>query len=173
MTSIIQFILGLIILIAGRKLYWLFVGIVGFMLGISLATMFFASESELARLAIALIVGVIGAVLAQFVQRLAVGLAGFIAGGYVLVSIFEFLGGVISVPGAPAYWVLFSIGGLVGGLLVAALFDWALIVLSSLAGASLMVQAFIQPGWVQLFIYVLLLVLGIGLQGAGLRRERS
>jgi hypothetical protein len=173
MTSIIQSILGLVLLIAGRKLYWLFVGIVGFMLGINLATLLFAGESELARLAIALIVGVIGAVLAQFVQRLAVGLAGFISGGYILVSVFEFLGGVISVPGMPAYWVLFGIGGLIGAVLVAVLFDWALIVLSSLAGAGLVVQILAQQGWVQVFVYIVLIILGIVLQGMGLRKERG
>ena len=173
MTSIIQSILGLVLLIAGRKLYWLFVGIVGFMLGINLTTLLFAGESELARLAIALIVGVIGAVLAQFVQRLAVGLAGFISGGYILVSVFEFLGGVISVPGMPAYWVLFGIGGLIGAVLVAVLFDWALIVLSSLAGAGLVVQILAQQGWVQVFVYIVLIILGIVLQGMGLRKERG
>jgi hypothetical protein len=169
MITIIRLLLGLTILTSGRKLYWLFVGIVGFVLGMTLATLFFASESEFVYLAIALVSGVIGIVLSLLVQRLAVGLAGFIAGGYILTSLLEVLGLVISWP----YWILFLIGGLVGVVFVTWLFDWALIVMSSLAGAGLVVQSFALQEWINIFLFIFLFVMGVGFQRSVMKREQT
>lgn len=169
MIAIVRLVLGLIILTSGRKLYWLFVGIVGFMLGISLSMLFFASESEIVHIAIALVVGVIGAVLALLLQRFAVGLAGFLAGGYILVNLFDVLGLAVNWP----FWILFVIGGVVSAVLVSILFDWALIFLSSWAGASLIVQSFAFADWFSIFLYIFLFVVGISLQSSVLRREKA
>jgi hypothetical protein len=173
MTYIVRLLLGFALLTSGRKLYWLFVGIVGFMLGLSLAGLFFTVESEMVHLAIGLVAGVIGAVFALLLQRIAVALAGFISGGYILISLFDVLGWAVKGQYLPANWILFLIGGLIGAVLVALLFDWALILLSSLAGASLIVQTFEFTEWAQIFLFVFILVVGVGLQLATLRKENS
>jgi hypothetical protein len=165
MTTFVNALLGLALLTTGRKLYWLFVGVVGFVLGITLSKLFFPTESELALVAIALVAGVLGAVLAFFLQRLAVGVAGFAAGGYLLEGALETL--EIGIP----EWIVFLIGGIVGVVLVVALFDWALIILSSLMGASMLANIIPSEGWLLTLIFVGLSIAGIGMQVTSMRAE--
>ena len=165
MTTIIQIILGVATLLAGRKLFWLFVGVIGFAVGIGLATQFFSGESEIALLAIALVAGIIGSLLAVFLQRLAVGAAGFLAGGYITLSLISLLSLKLPMPS----WIPFIIGGVLGAVLVAVMFDWALIILSSLLGADLLVQAMRAGQLLGIALFVILFLVGLGIQ-AGVRR---
>jgi hypothetical protein len=169
MMTIIRAVLGAALLLTGRKLYWLFVGVIGFVLGFSLASMAFQSESEWVVLAIALTVGVLAAVLAGFVQRLAVGLAGFLAGGMILTTLFNLLDFNQAMP----VWLLFIIGGILGVILVAVLFDWALILLSSLAGADLIVNALEVKEWLGVLLFLALFVIGVSVQAATLRKKST
>lgn len=57
------------------------------------------------------------------VQRIAIGVVGFLAGALIAIS----LAGVLSVERGLWYWVAPVVGGLIGALLLATLFDWALI----------------------------------------------
>lgn len=114
MTSIVQFILGGALLIAGRKLFWLFVGAVGFVVGMTLATMFVASDSEVLKLIIALIAGALGAGLALAMQSLAVGLAGFLAGGYGVLTLLNLMDWNLG----NLQWLLVIVGGVFGAILV-------------------------------------------------------
>lgn len=166
MIKIIYALFGLALLTAGRKLYWLFVGVVGFVVGISLSKLLFKSESQWVLLTIALVAGVLGALLALFLQRLAVGAAGFFAGGYILLTFLEALG-----LGLPV-WLSFLIGGIIGAALVAALFDWALVILSTLLGASLLVDVLPVSGWVSALLFAVLSLIGFGLQVAGMGDSR-
>ncbi|MFC1878318.1 DUF4203 domain-containing protein [Chloroflexota bacterium] len=170
MTGIIQAVLGAVLLLAGRKLYWLFVGIVGFVIGISLAQSYLPGEQEIVLLVLALIAGGIGALLALFLQRVAVGAAGFLAGGYaamVVLEIFQLQLGI-------ANWVVYLVAGLIGSALVAALFDWALIILASLTGAGMLVtvELFNLNEWIKIFLLVFLFIIGVGVQAAGMREDR-
>ncbi|MBW8012812.1 MAG: TMEM198/TM7SF3 family protein [Chloroflexi bacterium] len=133
----INVLVGTALLLLGRKLFWLFVAGVGFMVAINLAPRFFEAQEEWVSLLIALGAGLIGALLAVFLQKLAVGLAGFLAGGYVLVNVLELLDFDLGT------WEtgLYIVGGIIGAGLVAGLFEWALIILSSLTGASMIGQA--------------------------------
>jgi predicted membrane metal-binding protein len=60
-------------------------------------------------------------------------------------------------------------------ILVSFLFDWALITLSSLAGAALVIQAFSPQGQGALggILFFLLFIAGVILQGFLLHRERA
>lgn len=159
--------LGLALLALGRKLFWLFVGVVGFLFGANLAAQYLTDQPNWIVLVVALVVGVVGAIAAMFLQRLAVGVAGFIAGGSLAVSLVEMLG---FDPGGLA-WLYFLLGGIIGGLLMALLFDYALIGLSSLVGAQMVVEAFsIDPGFRWLALAALVVV-GIVVQGVLLARE--
>lgn len=169
MLNLINLVLGGALLIAGRKLFWLFVGAAGFVTGIQLATRFWQGPDLLAIL-VGLVVGVIFALLAIFLQALVIGIAGFLIGGYVLTVLAAMLG--IDVAGVTT-WIVYLIGGIIGLILVSFLFDWALITLSSLAGASLIIQAFAPQGTGSGILFFILFILGVLIQGAILRHDRA
>src|SRR5262245_28432482 len=102
--------------------------------------------------------GLIGALLAMLFQRVGFALGGFYAGGYAALIVAErFAPGTV---GGAA----FVIGGVVGALFAAWLMDWAIIVLSSLVGAVLVVSSLSLQGAVGFVVYVVLAALGIALQ---------
>jgi hypothetical protein len=167
MLSVISLILGVALLVAGRKLFWLFVGAAGFVTGIQLATQFWQGP-ELLAIIIGLVVGVIFALLAIFLQSVAIGIAGFLAGGYILTV----LAGMIGVNQGAFSWIVYIIGGIIGVLLVIFLFDWAIITLSSLAGASLITQALLIPSGIGGVIFIVLVIVGVVVQASMMQREK-
>ena len=167
MLSVISLILGVALLVAGRKLFWLFVGAAGFVTGMQLATQFWQGP-ELLAIVIGLVVGVIFALLAIFLQSVAIGIAGFLAGGYILTV----LAGMIGLNQGAFSWIVYIIGGIIGVLLVIFLFDWAIITLSSLAGASLITQALLLPSGIGGVIFIVLVIVGVVIQASTMQRER-
>lgn len=172
MLGLINLILGGALLVAGRKLFWLFVAAAGFVTGMQLATRFSQNPDVLA-LIVGLVFGVIFAVLAIFLQAVVISIAGFLIGGYILTVLASLLG--IDVTGV-APWILYVVGGLIGLLLVRFLFDWAVITLSSLAGAALISQA-VSPsaaqGLIGGLLFFVLFIVGVLIQGFTLGRERA
>ncbi len=81
--SLVFLVLGLLLLLLGRRLFWLFVAVAGFVVGVQAAPYILPHQSELFLLGIALVLGVIGALLAIFLQKVAIALGGFVAGGYI------------------------------------------------------------------------------------------
>ncbi|HEX9389221.1 MAG TPA: hypothetical protein VF918_23045, partial [Anaerolineales bacterium] len=150
-----------------RKLFWLFVGAAGFIAGMQLATQFWQGPEILA-IIIGLVVGVVFALLAIFLQSVAIGVAGFLAGGYILTV----LAGMIGLDQGAFSWIIYLIGGIIGVLLVIFLFDWAIITLSSLAGASLITQALVLPSGIGGVIFLALVIVGVVIQGSTMQRER-
>ena len=116
--------------------------------------------SETTVLIVGLVFGVIFALLAIFLQRFAIGIAGFLAGGFILTTLLARLG-VESL----SNWVVYIIGGMIGIMLVILLFDWALIIFSSLAGAALLLQSFSTQTPAGVLIFFLLSLVGIIIQG--------
>ena len=127
-------VLGVLLLFLGRRLFWLCVGSMGFLVGVDFASTTGVRASEWMILAI--FFGILGAVFAVTFQWVAVILAGFLGGGYFLMNIFNFAGQ----GQGPSSWLLFVIGGTVGMLVMFIAFDWALIAISSLVGAMLIAQ---------------------------------
>ena len=170
MISLINVILGGALLLAGRKLFWLFVGAIGFVTGLQLADAFWQGPEGLT-IIFGLILGVLFALLAIFLQTIAIGIAGFFAGGYTLTA----LAGMFGMDTSGAFWIIYVIGGIIGLVVVIYLFDWAIITLSSLAGASLLVQAFVPQSGVGTggVIFAILVIIGIVVQGSVLRSERA
>jgi len=134
--GLLNFLIGVVLLTLGRKLFWLFVGCVGFAAGFTYVHQLWGTQSDLMILGIALGLGLIGALLAVFFQALAIALAGFVAGGYVTFSIMNLFG--LEAP--QLIWLFYLTGGIVGTVLLFIIFDWALIALSSLLGASPIVR---------------------------------
>jgi hypothetical protein len=169
MLNVINLVLGSALLLAGRKLFWLFVGAAGFVTGIQLATRFSQGPDWLA-IVIGLVIGVIFALLAIFLQAVVIWIAGFLTGGYVLTALAAIIG--FQVSGATT-WIVYVIGGILGVILVSLLFDWALITLSSLVGASLVIQSFLPQGATGGILFIILFIAGVLIQGSTLRRERA
>ena len=127
---------GLILLLFGRRLYALVLGVAGFAFGWSLAPAFEIGPPS-AQLAAGLILGVFAAMLALFVQRLILNVAGFILG--VTLAWWAVSVGGVSMGGIELLVILLS--GFLCAFLLRALFGAALVVLSSLVGSSLLIQA--------------------------------
>ncbi len=169
-TVTLRILAGLALLTLGRKLFWLFVGLVGFAAGIVLATQF-VQGPEWMVLLIALAAGLVGVLFALVLQQAAVALAGFLAGGYVVMSLLNGLVGWD--PRGPywaLYWALVIVGGIASAALVLALFEWALIILSSLTGAFLIVQTIHPDPLLAAILTAVLFIAGVVIQ-AGLRRR--
>ena len=166
---IFSILIGVVILFFGRKLFWLCVAAIGFAAGVELAPHLVQDPSALLSLTIAILLGIIGALLALFLQKIAIAVLGFLAGGKLAGAI----AAAFFVHYAQHSTIIFVIGGVIGAILLLVLFDWALIVVSSLIGAHLIVYqstiALPQSGSIILFIG--LAVVGILVQAASLRRS--
>src|SRR6266581_8289507 len=130
-VAIVGTLIGVVILLFGRKLFWLCVAAVGFAAGVEIAPHLVNEPSPLLALTVALILGIIGALLALFLQKVAVAVLGFLAGGKLAGAI----AAAFFVHYAQYSTIIFLVGGVVGAILLLAVFDWALIVVSSLMGA--------------------------------------
>ena len=159
---------GLGMLVLGRRLFWFFVGSIGFLLGISLAERLLGDQPETTLLVFALVIGLTGALAAYVVQRLAVGATGFIGGGIITVNLLDSLAVEVG-----SYLLPFLVGGIVGLVLVTVLFDWALIVISSFAGASVIMQLFDMERPLNLIVMAFLSVVGIVAQFSQMRRAEE
>jgi hypothetical protein len=161
----LKIVLGLIVLILGRKIFWLTVAIVGFLVGMELTDMFLADQPTWVLLAVGLAAGVVGALLAVLVQRVAFGLAGFFAGAYLTVIVAQSLGaGDTSV-------ILPIVGGVVGALIAVLLMDWAIIVLSCLVGAGVVVAQLPLSPQVSAIAFSVLVIIGIVIQAKLMERS--
>jgi len=157
---------GIFLLAFGRRLFWLFVGACGFVAGFEMAQQYLALQPDWLIWGAGLLCGLIGILLAIFFQRLAVGLGGFAAGGYITQH-------AASLLGVGPMLLIYLVGGIVGAVLLYLLFDWALILLSSIAGSSLIVQS-IQwsPGYGML-LYGVLIAAGVAFQATWFQRMAS
>jgi hypothetical protein len=167
-VPIVSALIGVIILFFGRRLFWLCVAAVGFAAGVELAPQLIHEPSPLLALSLALLLGLIGALLAIFLQKIAIAIAGFLAGGKLGVAI----AAAFFVQHAEYYWLTFLVGGVVGALLLLLLFDWALIILSSVVGAHLIQTAVVLPATGNAILFVVLVLIGVIVQAGALRRTR-
>jgi hypothetical protein len=165
MLSFINLILGGSLLIAGRKLFWLFVGAAGFITGIQFTSRFWQGNEGLS-IIVGLVAGIVFALLAIFLQGVAIGIAGFLSGAFVLSALAVMLGMNTNL-------IVYIIGGVIGVVLVSYLFDWAVITLSSLAGASLITELFSQQRGIGGLIFIILFIAGVVIQGSMLRNEKG
>ena len=169
-----RLLLGVLLLLLGRRLFWLFVGAVGFVGGLRLSEHLLPGRPDDVVIVFSLVVGLISAVLALVLRRIALAAAGFLAGGYLLMQLLTAT--VQSAPGAPgdlAPWAVFAVGGLIGAVLMNVLFDWTLIVLSAMGGAALICEC-VHNVNAQIItaIFTALTILGV-LAQAGLIRRRG
>jgi hypothetical protein len=123
--------------------------------------------TPLLQLTLAILLGFIGALLALFLQKLAVALVGFLAGGRLAVGL---LATFLVDYAAHYYWLPFLIGGIIGALALLFVFNWALILISSLVGAHLIANAVILPATGHVLFFGGLTILGVIVQSITFRR---
>jgi hypothetical protein len=158
MQPIFQILAGVVLLLFGRRLFWLFVGLLGFFAGFSLASRYFAEQPAWITVTIAIVCGLIGILIALFLQRVAVAIAGFLAGGMFATNVLEITGWQLDP--TIAYIIL----GILGAILFSVLFEWALIFFTSLTGAMLITRSITLQPSIETGLIVLLVVIGIVIQ---------
>jgi hypothetical protein len=163
---VVGLIVGVALLFFGRKLFWLFVAAIGFAAGMEIAPQI--TSSPIFVLVIALGLGVLGAILSIVIQKFAIAVAGFIAGGRLATG----LSAAFYMNHAEYSRIIFLIGGILGAILLLSLFDWALILLTSVEGAHLISSMIVLPQVGCTIVLIVLIVIGVVAQSAMLRRFR-
>jgi hypothetical protein len=156
----VTLVVGLAVLLLGRRLFWLFVGAAGFAVGLHVAPAVFDGPEWLVVVA-ALVLGIVGAVLAIAFQWLAVGLGGFAAGVHGGLAAAAALG-----LAGPWLWAAAFAAGIVVAALVLWLWDPVLILLSALVGAALLTPLAPVSSAARPWIFIGLLVVGIAVQAS-------
>ena len=157
MLFVINLILGIGLLLAGRRLFWLFIAAAGFFAGVELVNRFWQG-SEVVALLVGIVIGVLFALLAMGIKSIAISIAGFLLGGSAalsLASTFGFETGLL---------ILYIIGGVAGLIFISAFFDWALIVISSFTGASIIADTINVNSAMAGLVFIALLIAGIVIQ---------
>ncbi len=151
-------IIGIILLTLGRKLFWMFIGIIGFFIGFEFVTEYMVVDSTVIVLLVGLLAGIIGTVLAIILERLAFALAGFYAGAFLILTIFRpFLYGDVNM-------VLVIIGGIIAAALAWMFMDWVIIILSSMVGAGMILSGFTISPVLYFIIFSIISTIGISIQ---------
>ena len=135
LNAIVPIALGLAALFFGLRLFWLFAAVVGFAVGWWLVGLFF-KDLGILQVIIGVIVGLILAgltrVLGKWAIRIVAGLAGFVMLPLLLGNL-GMLGGI-----SELIWSL--LGFALGFVLAVFMADWAVIILSALLGAGLIMS---------------------------------
>ena len=155
--NLINIVIGIIFLIVGQRLFWLFIASLGFLFGFEFAATFFAGQAHWKTFLISVICGLLGLVGALFLQELAIIVTGFIAGGYIFLSLWQLLGWRIN----EWWWLLFVVSGITVSILLAIFFNPVLIVLTSFIGALLIIQALPFTPGMKILLFVILFAAGI------------
>ncbi|MDX1570877.1 MAG: hypothetical protein R3200_10345 [Xanthomonadales bacterium] len=167
--DIANLVLGAVVLFLGRRLFWLFVGIAGFLFGMEFGPQVIQPASQAVLIGVAVAAGVLGALLAIFAQKVAFALGGFFAASYFATEM---------LPASATQPEFIALGaGVVGAVLALAMMDWGLIVLSALVGTrAVSAELTALFGWSTLFqimSVVILFFMGVLVQGAMLSSTKA
>lgn len=166
-VPIVSILIGVLVLLFGRRLFWLFVAAIGFWIGFEITPSLMQHPPEWLTLVVAIVLGIIGAVLALVLQKIAIAVAGFLVGGKIATAIMA----AFVTTHAHYSGIAFVIGGIIGAILLLVLFDWALIVFSAVAGADLIISHLHVPAKGAAIIFIALAIFGIVVQAAMFSRR--
>lgn len=166
LTSIPLILIGIVLLAFGRKLFWLFVAAIGFIVGSEVSAVLLVHQPHWIFLS-ALILGLIGAFVAIFVQKMAIRGAGFLAGGYFAMTLCQHL----DVAGPERGWIAFLVGGVIGTLLMIFIFNGALIAFSSASGTYLILAPLHLKPELAAILFLVLVIVGVLFQNKLLPRR--
>ena len=164
LSVVLKAVSGLISLLFGRRFFWLFLAIVGFIGGFFFGALLFPDSGAIIHILLGLVLGVVGALLSQVAPVAIAAIIGFFAGGFTLLSLVK----ILVDPAGFFTFLIVLIGGAIGVFLVVKFFDLALVILSSMAGATALTslgnELVSMNNVVQLIVYVVLAILGIAFQ---------
>jgi hypothetical protein len=150
-------IAGCMLLVAGRRAIWLFLGLAVFAVTVALIQHYLPSLDQRTLVVLSLIAGFVAAVASVMLARALIWVGGFVGGGYVGVIAWGTL-----IPAGPAFpWLAFVVGGVVGMLVVKFLFETLLVLASSAVGAALLVHVLGIDGTPGLIVLVVLTAAGV------------
>jgi hypothetical protein len=158
---------GVVLLLLGRRVFWLVLGLLGFVAGLGLAGQWLAGRPPWLALAVGVAAGLVGAVLAVFLQKVAVAVAGFLVGG----AAGLWLAAQWSLA-AGGQVLAFLLAAILAAILALWLFDWAVVAVSAAAGAVLLLRALELRPAAALLAFAVLALVGVAVQARGLERRR-
>lgn len=174
LTDGLVMLLGLALIVFGRRLYWMALGGLGFFFGLWLASQFLGGSTTGLELGLAFLVSILCAWFAVWAQKMAIRVGGFLlgaAGGFwlataVLAQAFQWRQDL-------SIWIVAAVGAVIGVALASMLFDAALVLITSLAGAVLMAsRAGLEPPR-DVWLVIILLCVGILIQSRRGGEERE
>jgi len=160
-------VIGVILLLLGRKAYLISIGILGFLGGLYIFTTFLGTAHDWRSILFALATGTVGSLLAFALHRAAWIFGGFFGGGVLMYYLRDSTGLLGSLSPVP----MFIIGGVIGAILLSLILDQALILLSCLTGAALITYQSGLHGAPALFLFAGLFGTGFLVQGRTLRSD--
>lgn len=158
--------LGALLLVFGRKLYWLALAGLGFAVALHLSRQYLAFETTQQEIVVGVVAGLFGGILAVVAQQLAIRFAGLVLGAwgtFYAVQLFVPDGQVLA-------FFLAIVGAGFGFLFAAKLFDLALVFISSAVGALLISQHLYLDPATQAVAWLVLTLAGLAFQ---LRRRQK
>jgi hypothetical protein len=161
-------ILGFAVLVMGRHIFWVFIAGLGFAVGLYFTSQYYSTLPEWQILLISSIVAALGALLANTVQRLSAGIAGFATGWYLTILLLGYFN-----PNLGQIEILLPyIAGIISGGLLMAFFDWGVIIASSLAGSAIIVSGMSLARNVELILLIMFALLGMAIQAIWFMQDR-
>jgi hypothetical protein len=158
-------LLGVILLLFGRKLFWLGIAVLGFYIGLSAAEAFGITGEGFSGIAVGVIAGLLGVFLLYFLQKIALSVFGFCAGVYLTFMLMHQLRFDVT-------WAWLLGGGLTGLIIASVFFHTALIIVTSLFGAYCIVREIPASSGYHMPIFVLLAMIGMFVQNA-MRKQQG
>jgi hypothetical protein len=160
-VTLTSLVVGLLLLIVGRKAFWFFLALVGFAVAVAFVPQVLPDLDGQTQLIIAIVVGIAAGVAASVLAKVVVWVGGFVGGAYVGVIAWQTL--VPATPGFP--WIPVIVGGVAGMLLAKFLFESVLVVVSAAAGSALIVHTMRLGETMGFALLILLTTIGIIVQG--------
>lgn len=151
--------IGAVLLLFGRRLYWLALGALGYFVGLTLADRYLETSSDMELLAGA-VAGAAGILVAFMAEKLAVTVGGFGIGAVLAYYLARPYAGELSYQ----IWFIVLVGALLGVCFAAFVFKAAVVVVSVLVGAFLVTRGlFLEPPY-EIAVFVALALTGLAIQ---------
>jgi len=165
LSALILIAVGLVLALQGKHFVWLLIGLAGFVLGYRFIGWILPDQGA-AQLLIGIVVGLILGWLATRFTKILLNVAAFVLVGSFAMTVCGWLG--LAETGVVGFLV-FVIGGLIGLALMRWLADWALLLITAVAGAAIAAMGVGQllPGmasWLPQVVTIGVAILGIVVQ---------
>lgn len=171
-TALFAIAIGAISLFFGRRLYWVFVGVAGFLIGLTLGPiLFFNNVPEVWQPLLTLLIALVFAGLSLLLNKVMIAIASAIGLG---IFVYSLTNAYLLEWASLTVTIIAAIAGILASWFI---FDWALMIFSSIAGASLMTSGFISivplTSRADLLIFLFVFFIGFTFQIIKWSREQA